>query len=118
MRLSWLPNALTIARCVFAVFVLAGFWQAGVSAETITQGLSEGVSAEETARHGTLQLLWYQFAFFARFAFFTISVDDEYLRVRYRFPHRRGAGIDLIGWQVCRAKCFSQSIHQIYIGAG
>lgn len=57
--LAWLPNALTIARCVFAVLVLWGVLQAtGIEGEIA----GAGADTEETARLAVLQQLWYQFA--------------------------------------------------------
>ncbi len=59
MMLAWLPNALTIARCVFAVLVLWGVLQAtGIEA-----GIgAAGAGTEEATRLAVMQQLWYQFA--------------------------------------------------------
>ncbi|HAW57173.1 MAG TPA: hypothetical protein DCX29_20560, partial [Hyphomonas sp.] len=60
MNSKWLPNALTIARCVFAGFVLVGFWQA-----MRLSPLPNGLDADAVSRQITLQQLWFQFAFLA-----------------------------------------------------
>ena len=60
MNFKWLPNALTIARCVFAGFVLVGFWQA-----MRLSPLPNGLDADAVSRQITLQQLWFQFAFLA-----------------------------------------------------
>lgn len=58
--LAWIPNALTLSRCVFAVLVLFGALQAaGMSAA------QAGASGDEALRFATLGQLWHQFALLA-----------------------------------------------------
>ncbi len=55
--LNWIPNALTLSRCVFAVLVLFGTLQAaGMSAAQAASG------GEEALRFATMAQLWHQFA--------------------------------------------------------
>lgn len=58
--LAWIPNALTVSRCVFAVLVLFGALQAaGMSAA------QDSASGEEALRLATMAQLWHQFALLA-----------------------------------------------------
>ncbi|HAY06393.1 MAG TPA: CDP-alcohol phosphatidyltransferase family protein [Hyphomonas sp.] len=58
--LNWIPNALTLSRCVFAVLVLFGALQAaGMSAA------QAGAGGDEALRYATLAQLWHQFALLA-----------------------------------------------------
>ncbi|KCZ90731.1 CDP-alcohol phosphatidyltransferase family protein [Hyphomonas johnsonii] len=62
MSYKWLPNALTIARCVFAGLVLWGIWQALLLDQDLAR-LSEASPAEvDVVRLTVRQQLWYQFA--------------------------------------------------------
>lgn len=55
--LAWIPNALTLSRCVFAVLVLFGALQASAAAAQLP-----GASGNEALRYATLEQLWHQFA--------------------------------------------------------
>ncbi|MFN7179384.1 CDP-alcohol phosphatidyltransferase family protein [Hyphomonas sp.] len=58
--LVWIPNALTLSRCVFAVLVLFGALQAaGISAA------QAAASGDEALRFATMAQLWHQFALLA-----------------------------------------------------
>jgi CDP-diacylglycerol--glycerol-3-phosphate 3-phosphatidyltransferase len=58
--LAWIPNALTLSRCVFAVLVLFATLQAaGMSAA------QAGAGGDEAQRFATLGQLWHQFALLA-----------------------------------------------------
>ena len=58
--LAWIPNALTLSRCVFAVLVLFATLQAaGMSAA------QAGAGGDEALRFATLGQLWHQFALLA-----------------------------------------------------
>lgn len=58
--LAWIPNALTLSRCGFAVLVLFGALQA--SGMDAARAVSSG---DEALRFATLQQLWHQFALLA-----------------------------------------------------
>ena len=90
MRLGWLPNALTIARCVFAGCVLAGFWQA-MQIDTLM--MSEG---EAASRQATLQQLWYQFAFLAFLSGALTDFLDGWLARKLNAHSRFGIWLDPI----------------------
>lgn len=96
VRLGWLPNALTMARCVFAVFVLIGFWQAGLTAADIAQGAASDISREDSSRLVTLQMLWYQFAFFAFLAGALTDFLDGWLARKLNAHSRFGVFLDPI----------------------
>lgn len=55
--LSWIPNALTLSRCVFAVLVLFGALQASAAASQLASA-----SGDAALRYATLEQLWHQFA--------------------------------------------------------
>jgi len=57
LMLAWIPNALTVSRCVFAWLVLCGALGAAASGEA-----ARLASGEEALRQATLQQLWHQFA--------------------------------------------------------
>lgn len=56
----WIPNALTISRCMFAAIVL----YAGLSAAAMNTGV-ESATGEEALRFATLEQLWHQMALLA-----------------------------------------------------
>lgn len=58
--LSWIPNALTISRCVFAALVLFAALNAAASLS-----LLEAASGDEAARLRTVNRLWHQIALLA-----------------------------------------------------
>ncbi len=59
MMLAWLPNALTMARCVFAGLVLWGVVKAtGIDAQIAIAA----PGSDDATRLTVLQQLWYQFA--------------------------------------------------------
>jgi CDP-diacylglycerol--glycerol-3-phosphate 3-phosphatidyltransferase len=62
MTFKWLPNALTIARCVFAVLCLGGIVQALRAQGLIELGLTQDITETEQTRRVVLEQLWYQFA--------------------------------------------------------
>jgi CDP-diacylglycerol--glycerol-3-phosphate 3-phosphatidyltransferase len=62
MTFKWLPNALTVARCVFAVLCLGGIVQALRAEDLIDLGLTQNITEAEQTRRVMLQQLWYQFA--------------------------------------------------------
>jgi len=91
MTFKWLPNALTIARCVFAGFVLVGFWQAMNLDLTLT-----GFDAEDMSRRITLQQLWFQFAFLAFLAGAITDFLDGWLARKLDAHSRFGVWLDPI----------------------
>ncbi|MFN4225097.1 MAG: CDP-alcohol phosphatidyltransferase family protein [Hyphomonas sp.] len=58
--LAWIPNALTLSRCVFAALVLFGALQAAAMTTAQT-----GHDGEDALRYATLAQLWHQFALLA-----------------------------------------------------
>ncbi len=91
MNFKWLPNALTIARCVFAGFVLVGFWQA-----MRLSPLPNGLDADAVSRQITLQQLWFQFAFLAFLAGAITDFLDGWLARKLDAHSRFGVWLDPI----------------------
>ncbi|KCZ52946.1 CDP-alcohol phosphatidyltransferase family protein [Hyphomonas pacifica] len=91
MNLKWLPNALTIARCVFAGLLLLGFWQA-LSLDPAEAGLS----ADDSVVRATLQQLWYQFAFLAFLSGALTDFLDGWLARQLNAHSRFGVWLDPI----------------------
>lgn len=91
MNFNWLPNALTIARCVFAGFVLVGFWQA-MSIDLAHTGFE----AEDVSRQITLQQLWFQFAFLAFLAGAITDFLDGWFARKLDAHSRFGVWLDPI----------------------
>ena len=106
MNFKWLPNALTIARCVFAGFVLVGFWQAGSLDLTLT-----GLSPEELSRRATLQQLWCQFAFLAFLAGAITDFLDGWLARKLEAHSRFGVWLDPIADKVLTGACLLSLAH-------
>lgn len=96
MRLGWLPNALTIARCAFAVLVLVGIWQGLVSGQAVEQGMAADISADEASRRLTLQQLWYQFAFLSFLSGALTDFLDGWLARQLDAHSRFGVWLDPI----------------------
>lgn len=91
MTFKWLPNALTIARCVFAGLVLVGFWQAIRLYYEVP-----ATDAADASRQVTLQQLWYQFAFLAFLAGAITDFLDGWLARKLDAHSRFGVWLDPI----------------------
>lgn len=95
MNFNWLPNALTVSRCVFAGLVLLGIWQALVAGRAVEPDLATG-GAQDASRQLTLQQLWYQFAFFAFLSGALTDFLDGWLARRMNAHSRFGIWLDPI----------------------
>lgn len=90
--MKWIPNALTIARCVFAVFVLVGVWQ-GVSMDA---GLTQDMTQSTFEQQAATQQLWYQFAFLAFLSGALTDFLDGWLARKLNAHSRFGVWLDPI----------------------
>ncbi|MCA8902425.1 MAG: CDP-alcohol phosphatidyltransferase family protein [Hyphomonas sp.] len=100
MNLKWLPNALTIARCVFAVLCFAGVVQALEAQGAIDLGMTQDITEAEQARRVAIQQLWYQFALFAFLAGALTDFLDGWLARRLDAHSRFGVWLDPIADKV------------------
>lgn len=90
---SWLPNALTISRCVFAVLVLfAAFKAAGIEALLA----DAGVTGLERQRYTTFQQLWHQFALLAFISGMLTDFLDGWAARAFKAESRFGVWLDPI----------------------
>lgn len=94
--MKWIPNVLTIGRCVCAVLVLVGFWQAGV----IDLTLSSEMPRESFEQQAILQQLWFQFAFFAFVTGALTDFLDGWLARKLNAHSRFGVWLDPIADKV------------------
>lgn len=91
--LAWLPNALTVSRCVFAVLVLYGVLQAtGVDA-LLADPAETGL---ERQRLAALQQLWYQFALLAFLSGVLTDFLDGWAARQFGAESRFGVWLDPI----------------------
>lgn len=90
--MKWIPNALTIGRCVFAVCVLVGVWQ-GVAMDP---GLTGDLPQSAFERHAATQQLWYQFAFLAFLSGALTDFLDGWLARKLNAHSRFGVWLDPI----------------------
>ena len=96
MNLKWLPNALTIGRCVFALLCLGGIVQALNVQDVIDLGLTQDVSAGEQERRAVLQQAWFQFALLAFVAGALTDYLDGWLARTLNAQSRFGVWLDPI----------------------
>ena len=90
---TWLPNALTISRCVFAVLVLyAAFKAAGIDALLA----DPGVTGLERQRFATFQQLWHQFALLAFISGMLTDFLDGWAARAFKAESRFGVWLDPI----------------------
>lgn len=92
---SWIPNALTVSRCVFAVLVLYGALSASASGDAL-----ELASGEEALRQATLQQLWHQFALLAFISGALTDFLDGWAARQFRAESRFGVWLDPIADKV------------------
>lgn len=91
--LSWIPNALTISRCIFAALVLYG----ALNAWSVGNLLAEPeLSAEEFERHAILQQLWHQFAFLGFISGMLTDYLDGWTARKLNATSRFGVWLDPI----------------------
>ncbi|MEZ5946993.1 MAG: CDP-alcohol phosphatidyltransferase family protein [Hyphomonas sp.] len=96
MNLKWLPNALTLARCVFALLCFWGVIRALGAQDAIDLGLTQDIPADEQARRVAIQQLWYQFALFAFLAGALTDFLDGWLARKLDAHSRFGVWLDPI----------------------
>ena len=96
MTFKWLPNALTVARCVFAVLCLGGIVQALDVQGAIDLGLAQDIPADEQARRVAVQQLWYQFALLAFLSGALTDFLDGWLARKLNAQSRFGVWLDPI----------------------
>jgi len=96
MNFKWLPNALTIARCVFAVLCFWGVIQALQAQGAIDLGMTQDIPADEQGRRAAIQQLWYQFALLAFLSGALTDFLDGWLARRLDAHSRFGVWLDPI----------------------
>ena len=96
MNLRWLPNALTVARCVFAVLCLGGIVQALHVQDLIDLGLTQDIPADVHERRIAVQQLWYQFALLAFLSGALTDFLDGWLARKLQAQSRFGVWLDPI----------------------
>jgi CDP-diacylglycerol--glycerol-3-phosphate 3-phosphatidyltransferase len=96
MNFKWLPNALTIARCVFAVLCLGGIVQALWVQDLIAAGAAQGASATDQETWIAVQQLWYQFALLAFLSGALTDFLDGWLARKLNAQSRFGVWLDPI----------------------
>jgi cardiolipin synthase len=95
MTFKWLPNALTIARCVFALLCLGGIVQALKVQDLIMIVPEDAVSAVQEKRIA-IQQLWYQFALLAFLSGALTDFLDGWLARKLNAQSRFGVWLDPI----------------------
>jgi CDP-diacylglycerol--glycerol-3-phosphate 3-phosphatidyltransferase len=96
MNFKWLPNALTIARCVFALLCLGGIVQALRVQDLIDLGAAQDVAAGDQANRIAVQQLWYQFALLAFLSGALTDFLDGWLARKLNAQSRFGVWLDPI----------------------
>ncbi len=94
--LGWIPNALTLSRCVFAGLVLVG----ALSAASVEASLASKASADEADSLRTLERLWHQFALFAFAAGAITDFTDGWAARMLNAQTRFGVWLDPIADKV------------------
>lgn len=93
VMLAWIPNALTISRCVFAVLVLVGAWSAISFDALLADPAVTGIDRE---RYATLQQLWYQFALLGFISGMLTDFLDGWAARTFKAESRFGVWLDPI----------------------
>lgn len=89
--LAWIPNALSVSRCVFAVLVLYGALNAAAAGEAFTMA-----SGDEALRQATLQQLWHQFALLSFISGALTDFLDGWTARQFKAESRFGVWLDPI----------------------
>ncbi|MBA3068365.1 MAG: hypothetical protein FP825_07800 [Hyphomonas sp.] len=89
--MAWIPNALTISRCVFAVLVLFGTLNAAASAEAF-----KTAAGDEALRLATMEQLWHQFALLAFLSGALTDFLDGWAARQFKAESRFGVWLDPI----------------------
>lgn len=95
MSFRWIPNALTIARCVFAGLVLWGIWNAELAGQSVAAA-GPDVLPDELLRQNIMQQLWHQFALLGFLSGALTDFLDGYLARRLQAQSRFGVWLDPI----------------------
>lgn len=96
MTFKWLPNALTIARCLFAILCLGGIVQALRLEDMISLGAGQSEPEPEMLRRTMLQQLWYQFALLSFLSGALTDFLDGWLARKLQAQSRFGVWLDPI----------------------
>ncbi|MCB9970310.1 MAG: CDP-alcohol phosphatidyltransferase family protein [Hyphomonas sp.] len=96
MNFKWLPNALTIARCAFALLCFWGVIQALQAQGAIDLGMTQDIPADEQGRRAAIQQLWYQFALLAFLSGALTDFLDGWLARKLDAHSRFGVWLDPI----------------------
>jgi CDP-diacylglycerol--glycerol-3-phosphate 3-phosphatidyltransferase len=95
MSFKWVPNALTMARCVFAALVLWGIWNAELASQAVAAAGADMLAAD-MVRQNIMQQLWYQFALLGFLSGALTDFLDGYLARRLKAHSRFGVWLDPI----------------------
>lgn len=95
MDFKWIPNALTIARCVFAGLVLWGIWNAELAGQAVAAATPD-TPADDVLRQNVMQQLWYQFALLGFLSGALTDFLDGYFARRLNAQSRFGVWLDPI----------------------
>ena len=91
--LAWIPNALTIARCVFAALVLFAAFKASGIEPLLADA---GVAGLERQRYATIQQLWHQFGLLAFISGMLTDFLDGWAARTFNAESRFGVWLDPI----------------------
>ena len=88
---AWIPNALTISRCVFAVLVLYGALNASAAGDAM-----RAATGDDVLRHATLEQLWHQFALLGFISGALTDFLDGWAARQFKAESRFGVWLDPI----------------------
>lgn len=91
--LAWLPNALTVSRCVFAALVLFGALRASGVDALLAESMETGI---ERQRLLTFQQLWHQFTLLAFLSGVITDFLDGWAARTFKAESRFGVWLDPI----------------------
>lgn len=89
--MAWIPNTLTISRCVFAALVLFGALNAASSAEAF-----KTAAGDDALRLATMEQLWHQFALLAFLSGALTDFLDGWAARQLKAESRFGVWLDPI----------------------
>ena len=89
--LAWIPNALTVSRCVFAALVLYGALNAAEAATAM-----DTAAGDEALRFATFEQLWHQFALLAFLSGALTDFLDGWAARQFNAESRFGVWLDPI----------------------
>ena len=90
---AWIPNALTISRCVFAALVLFAAFKASGIEPLLADA---GVTGLERDRYATFQQLWHQFGLLAFISGMLTDFLDGWAARAFKAESRFGVWLDPI----------------------